>query len=49
MNTGQVLEVWADDPETLHDMPLLANRGRVEILSVEERAGEYRFLLEVIQ
>jgi hypothetical protein len=30
-------------------MPLLANRGRVEILSVEERAGEYRFLLEVIQ
>ncbi len=49
MNTGQVLEVWADDPETLHDMPLLANRGHVEILSVEEHAGEYRFLLEVKQ
>ena len=49
MHTGQVLEVWADDPETLHDMPLLADRGQVEILSVEERAGEYRFLLEVTQ
>ena len=47
MNIGQVLEVWADDPETLHDMPLLANRGHVEILSVEGHAGEYRFLLEV--
>ena len=49
MKKGQVLEVWADDPETLHDMPLLANRGQVEILSVEEHAGEYRFLLEVTQ
>lgn len=49
MDTGQVLEVWADDPETLHDMPLLAHRGQVDILSVEEHAGEYRFLLEVTQ
>ena len=49
MEIGQVLEVWADDPETVHDMPLLAHRGGVEILSVEERAGEYRFLIEVTQ
>jgi TusA-related sulfurtransferase len=41
--------VWADDPETVHDMPLLAHRGGVEILSVEEHAGEYRFLLKVTQ
>jgi TusA-related sulfurtransferase len=30
-------------------MPLLAHRGGVEILSVEEHAGEYRFLLKVTQ
>jgi tRNA 2-thiouridine synthesizing protein A len=49
MDINQVLEVWADDPETVHDMPLLAHRGGVEILSVEEHAGEYRFLLKVTQ
>mgnify|MGYP001434392674 CR=1 FL=1 len=49
MDTGEVLEVLADDPETLHDMPLLTARGEHEILSIEEKAGELRFLIEVIE
>jgi|TARA_B110000495_G_C22562327_1_gene339233 TusA-related sulfurtransferase len=49
MNVGQILEVWADDPETVHDMPLLATRGKNNILSIEESAGELRFLIEVIE
>ena len=49
METGQVLEVLADDPETIHDMPLLTARGKHQILSVEEHAGELRFLIEVLK
>lgn len=49
MNAGQILEVWADDPETVHDMPLLVTRGKNIILSIEESAGELRFLIEVIE
>lgn len=49
MDIGEILEVWADDPETLHDMPLLTNRGENTILSIEEKAGELRFLIEVIE
>lgn len=49
MNVGQILEVWADDPETVHDMPLLATRGKNNILSIEESAGELRFLIEVVK
>jgi tRNA 2-thiouridine synthesizing protein A len=48
MGTGEILEVWADDPETLHDMPMLTHRNSNKILSVEERAGELRFLIEVV-
>tara|TARA_B110000459_G_scaffold197912_1_gene242024 strand:+ start:649 stop:915 length:267 start_codon:yes stop_codon:yes gene_type:complete len=49
MDAGQILEVWADDPETVHDMPLLTTRGKNTILSIEEKAGELRFLIEVIE
>lgn len=49
MKKGEVLEVWADDPETLHDMPLLMERSSSNLLSVEHLAGEYRFLIEVKQ
>ncbi len=47
MEVGEVLEVWADDPEILHDMPLLLKRTGDCLLSVEERVGEYRLLIEV--
>ena len=49
MTVGEVLEVLADDPETLHDMPLLTTRGHHNILSIEENAGELRFLIEVVK
>ena len=49
MAVGDVLEVLADDPETLHDMPLLTTRGEHHILSIEEQSGEFRFLIKVIQ
>ena len=49
MDVGQILEVWADDPETVHDMPLLTARGQNSILAIEEKAGELRFLIEVIE
>lgn len=47
MGQGQVLELWADDPETLHDLPMLIDRTPHHLLSIEEGSGEYRFLVEV--
>ncbi|DAC23546.1 MAG TPA: hypothetical protein D7H91_00555 [Candidatus Poseidoniales archaeon] len=47
LNTGNVLEVLADDPETLHDMPLLIGRGPHQLMNVQEHEGEIRFLIEV--
>ena len=49
MDVGQILDLLADDPETVHDMPLLTARGKNNILSIEESAGELRFLIEVIE
>lgn len=49
MENGEVLELWADDPETLHDLPMLIDRTAHTLISIEERAGEYRFLVEVGQ
>ncbi|MED5231749.1 MAG: sulfurtransferase TusA family protein [Candidatus Thermoplasmatota archaeon] len=45
MQKGEILEVFGDDPETLHDMPALCGRIGVELISVEEDSGEYRFLI----
>jgi TusA-related sulfurtransferase len=47
MNQGEVLELWADDPETLHDLPMLIHRTPHHLISIEEGSGEYRFLVEV--
>ena len=46
MQEGDVLEVRADDPETLQDMPALCNRIGVQLLDITEDAGEYRFLIK---
>jgi len=46
MQEGDVLEVRADDPETLQDMPALCNRIDVQLLDITEDAGEYRFLIK---
>tara|TARA_B110001452_G_scaffold267555_1_gene278039 strand:+ start:14495 stop:14848 length:354 start_codon:yes stop_codon:yes gene_type:complete len=47
LTNGDVLEVLADDPETLHDMPLLLNRTKHLLLDVVSENGEIRFTIEV--
>ena len=42
---GELLEVLADDPETKHDIPLLLARVGAELVSLEDVAGEFRFLI----
>ena len=46
MKEGELLEVLGDDPETLHDMPALCERISVELISIVEESGEYRFLIK---
>jgi|TARA_B100001996_G_scaffold78111_1_gene57635 TusA-related sulfurtransferase len=42
---GDRIEVICDDPETLHDIPALCDRLGVVLESVEEKSGEYRFVI----
>mgnify|MGYP001468293531 CR=1 FL=1 len=42
---GAILEVVCDDPETLHDIPALCDRMRITLQGVEERSGEYTFVI----
>ena len=46
MKSGDIIEVIGDDPETLHDMPALCERLRVELISVTEESGEYTFKIQ---
>ena len=48
LQDGAVLEVLADDPETLQDMPMLIGRGPHQLIQVLEEAGEIRFLIQVV-
>jgi tRNA 2-thiouridine synthesizing protein A len=47
LTPGAVLEVLADDPETLHDMPLLLARTSHRLVNVSEHEGEFAFVIEV--
>ena len=47
LSPGEVLEVLADDPETLHDMPVLVDRLGHHVIDVIKSAGEFRFIIEV--
>ena len=47
MTTGHVLELLADDPEVMHDLPMLIDRSGHRLISIEQSAGEYCFLVEV--
>ena len=47
LDQGSIVELLCDDPETLHDIPMLLGRGASELISVKEEAGEIRFLIEV--
>lgn len=49
MKDGDILEVLSDDPETYHDIPLLLMRLNHKLLSIEDNAGEYKFIIEVKQ
>ena len=42
---GDRIEVICDDPETLHDIPALCDRLGVVLESVEEKSGEFRFVI----
>ena len=44
---GSVLMVIADDPETMHDMPVLVARLGHSLVDVEKSAGEFKFVIEV--
>ena len=46
---GDVLMVVADDPETMHDMPLLVERLGHKLVDIRKSAGEFRFIIEVCQ
>jgi len=44
---GSILMVIADDPETMHDMPVLVARLGHRLVDVEKSAGEFKFVIEV--
>ncbi len=47
LDGGDVLMVIADDPETMHDMPILIDRLGHQLIDVLKSAGEFRFIIEV--
>ena len=44
---GNVLLVISDDPETMHDMPMLIERLGHNLVDVQQSAGEIQFIIEV--
>ena len=42
---GDMIEVICDDPETLHGIPALCDRLGVVLEEVEEKSGEFRFVM----
>ncbi|MEC7708596.1 MAG: sulfurtransferase TusA family protein [Candidatus Thermoplasmatota archaeon] len=42
---GERIEVVCDDPETLHDIPALCDRLGVVLEEVQEKSGEFRFVI----
>ena len=47
MNDGEVLELLADDPETLHDVPILIDRLGHRLVDIIKVSGEIKFIIEV--
>ena len=47
LKKGDVLEVIADDPESLHDIPMLIERLPHKMSIFNEDSGEFRFIIEV--
>ena len=47
LKRGDVLEVIADDPEALHDIPMLIERLPHSMDIINDQSGEFRFIIEV--
>ena len=47
LDGGDVLLVLTDDPETMHDLPILIARLGHRMVDVLKEAGEFRFIIEV--
>ena len=44
--SGTEMLILCDDPETLHDIPALCDRMGLNLLGVDEEAGEYGFRIQ---
>tara|TARA_B100001758_G_scaffold67587_1_gene56548 strand:+ start:1976 stop:2206 length:231 start_codon:yes stop_codon:yes gene_type:complete len=49
LNKGDVLMVVADDPETMHDMPILVDRLGHRLIDVLKPSGEFHYIIEVCE
>ncbi|MBK71432.1 MAG: hypothetical protein CMB43_03285 [Euryarchaeota archaeon] len=49
LSTGDVIGVRADDPETLHDIPMFLDRTQHILHDVVQDRGEFCFIIEVSQ
>jgi len=47
LEPGDVMQVNADDPETLHDIPMYLGRTNHILLDVINSSGEFTFIIEV--
>jgi len=47
LTKGSILMVIADDPETMHDMPILVDRLGHNLIEVQRLSGEFKFIIEV--
>ena len=47
LNFGDVMQVIADDPETLHDIPMYLGRTNHILHEVINSSGEFTFIIEV--
>ena len=47
LGQGEVLMVISDDPETMHDMPILVDRLGHHLIDVLKTAGEFHYIIEV--
>ena len=46
VSSGTEMLILCDDPETLHDIPALCDRMGLNLLGVDEEAGEYGFRIQ---
>jgi TusA-related sulfurtransferase len=47
LDLGDVMKVIADDPETLHDIPMYLGRTNHILHDVINSSGEFAFIIEV--